>query len=300
METRNLMTFLEVAERGSFTKAAEALAYSQSTVSFQIKQLETELECLLFERINHTITLTDEGRQLLTYAREMARLQQAFWEERGQVDSPRAHLRVGAPDSLCEDMLGTNYMDFHARYPDISLRFMPADTLDMFRMLDQNEADLILTLDRHTYRSDYIIEKEEPIPMCFVTRATSPYAAKGTLTPEELVALPFVLTEGGVGYRRVLEEALAQRSLEIHPKLEIGRTDIIVELLKKGVGVSFLPTFVCERAVRAGELIYLKVPELDLRIWKQLIRHRDKWISHSLSALINYIKENEFGKNRDI
>ena len=51
MQLRNLITFIHVAELGSFTKAAEQLGYSQSTISFQIKQLEEELECLLFERI---------------------------------------------------------------------------------------------------------------------------------------------------------------------------------------------------------------------------------------------------------
>ena len=62
MELRNLNTFIQVAELESFSKAAEKLGYSQSTVSFQIKQLEDELNCLLFERINHTITLTEIGR----------------------------------------------------------------------------------------------------------------------------------------------------------------------------------------------------------------------------------------------
>lgn len=61
MEIRNLISFVHIAEMNSFTKAAEMLGYSQSTISFQIKQLETELGCLLFERINHTITLTDKG-----------------------------------------------------------------------------------------------------------------------------------------------------------------------------------------------------------------------------------------------
>ena len=68
MEIRNLMSFIQVAELNSFTKAADVLGYSQSTVSFQIKQLETELDCLLFERINHTITLTERGKELLSYA----------------------------------------------------------------------------------------------------------------------------------------------------------------------------------------------------------------------------------------
>ena len=61
MEIRNLITFVQVAELNSFTGAAKALDYSQSTVSFQIKQLENELGCLLFERINHTLNLTGKG-----------------------------------------------------------------------------------------------------------------------------------------------------------------------------------------------------------------------------------------------
>lgn len=65
MELRNLITFIHVAELGSFTKAAEQLGYSQPSVSFQIKQLEEELGCLLFERINHTISLTEHGLKLV-------------------------------------------------------------------------------------------------------------------------------------------------------------------------------------------------------------------------------------------
>ena len=71
MELRNLITFTHVAELGSFTKAAEQLGYSQSTISFQIKQLEEELGCLLFERINHTITLTERGHELVSYAHQV-------------------------------------------------------------------------------------------------------------------------------------------------------------------------------------------------------------------------------------
>ena len=62
MDTKNLDTFIQVAELGSFTKAAEKLGCSQSTVSFQIKQLENSLDIRLFERINHTVKITEQGR----------------------------------------------------------------------------------------------------------------------------------------------------------------------------------------------------------------------------------------------
>lgn len=74
MDIKNLNTFVHVAELNSFTKAAEVLGYSQSTISFQIKQLENELNCQLFERIYHTIALTDKGREVLDYAHQMIKL----------------------------------------------------------------------------------------------------------------------------------------------------------------------------------------------------------------------------------
>ena len=76
MDIKNLITFIQVAEKNSFTKAARALGYSQSTVSFQIKQLETELNAQLFERINHTIALTERGRDVLKYAHQISKLTQ--------------------------------------------------------------------------------------------------------------------------------------------------------------------------------------------------------------------------------
>ena len=76
MDVRNLKTFLYVAELSSFTKAAEVLGYSQHTVSFQIRQLEAELDTQLFERINRTVLLTDSGRQVMAYAHQSIRLEQ--------------------------------------------------------------------------------------------------------------------------------------------------------------------------------------------------------------------------------
>ena len=65
MDLKNLTTFIHVAQLGSFTKAGVALGCSQSTISFQIRQLEEELEFPLFERINRTVVLTDKGREVL-------------------------------------------------------------------------------------------------------------------------------------------------------------------------------------------------------------------------------------------
>ena len=294
MELRNLITFTHVAEQGSFTKAAEQLGYSQSTVSFQIKQLEDELDCLLFERINHTITLTDRGRELVSYAHKILALTEEFKEKPEKEKQLSGHIRIVTPDSVCEDMVNRNYIDFHARYPHITIRFTTADTNVMFDMLDRNEADLIITLDRHSYNKDYVIAKEKQLPMHFVTGAGSKFAGVKGLSIRDIAAEPFILTEYGQGYRRVLDRELAKKSIDITPVLEIGRTDMITSVLAQSDMISFLPDFVTKPLVDAGALCYLDVCDIQVEIWKQLIYHKNKWMTKSLKTVIDYIKTNEF------
>lgn len=296
MELRNLITFIHVSELGSFTKAARQLGYSQSTISFQIKQLEDELGCLLFERINHTVTLTERGRELVSYAHQIRAITDEFKENLEEKKRCGGHIHIVTPDSVCEDMIHSNYRDFHSKYPDISIKFTNADTSVMFDMLDHNEADLIITLDAHSYRKDYMIAKEELLSMHFVANSSSEFAGVKNLSIKDIINEPFALTEYGQGYRKVFDKELAKKSLEIIPVLEIGRTDIITSVIAEDNMISYLPDFVTKDMVKQGKLCYLDVCDMNIDIWKQLIYHKNKWMSKALKTFIDYVKENEFTK----
>ena len=296
MEIRNLITFVQVAELNSFTKAAAALDYSQSTVSFQIKQLEKELDCLLFERINHTLMLTERGRELLAYAQKVTRLTEEFRQQLTEEQAVTGHVHIVTPDSVCEAMLLDNYADFSARYPGVTLKFSTADTEDMFRILDRNEADVMLTLDSHVYHRDYVIAKEKRMATHFVVGSRSPLAGCGALQLKDIIHQPFILTEQGMSSRRVLDDALARMGMELRPRLEISRPDLICRLLEAGDSVSFLPDFITARKVEEGTLVRLEVTDVQLDIWQQLIYHRNKWVSRCLKALIDYIASHEFDR----
>ena len=164
----------------------------------------------------------------------------------------------------------------------------------MFDMLDHNEADLIITLDRHSYNKDYVIAKEEQLPVHFVTNSNSKFAGKKGLSIRDIAQEPFILTEYGQGYRRVFDRELAKRSIDITPILEIGRTDMITSLLTKSNMISFLPDFVTKPLVDEGVLCYLDICDMHVEIWKQLIYHKNKWMSKSLKTVIEYIKDLEF------
>ena len=294
MDLKNLVTFIHVAELGSFTKAAEQLGYSQPSISFQIKQLEEEFGCLLFERINHTITLTEKGHELVSCAHQIRALTDGFKESVSENDECSGLIHVVTPDSVCEEMINSHYIDFHNRYPDISIRFTTGDSTVMLDMLDHNEADVIITLDHHLYNKDYIIAKEQQLPMHFVAASNSKFANRKNLSIKDIINEPFILTEHGQGYRRVFDRELAKKSLEITPFLEIGRTDMITSILTQSNMISYLPDFVTKPLINSGELCYLDVTDMNIDIWKQLIYHKNKWMSKSLKAFIEYVKEKEF------
>lgn len=82
--------------------------------------------------------------------------------------------------------------------------------------------------------------------------------------------------------------------MEITPILEIGRTDMITSLIAKDDVYSFLPDFVTKEMVESGELCYLDVCDVNIEIWKQIVYHKNKWISKSLKTLLYYIIEKDF------
>lgn len=294
MDIKNLLTFIHVAELNSFTKAAEKLGYSQSTVSFQIKQLETELNSQLFERINHTIALTEKGREVLKYAHQINKLTKELEENMQEEGIIRGHVRLAMADSLCDSLLSEDFLTFREKYPGITLKLIAAGTEEMFRLLNHNEADAILTLDNHIYNTEYVIVREEKVGVHFVAKADSPLAKIQAISLGELVKMPFVLTEKGMSYRRLIDEKLAEMSLEISPVLEVGSTDIICSLVEQGVGVSCLPDYVTEKKVREGKIVRLNAENFEINVWKQLLYHRDKWVSPQMESVLQYCVDREF------
>ncbi len=294
MDIKNLNTFIHVAELNSFTRAAQQLGYSQSTVSFQIRQLETELDSQLFERINHTVVLTGKGRKVLNYAHQIRKLTQELENSIQDKQEVSGHVRLAMADSLCGSMLGGRFLDFRKRYPGITLKIIAAGTEEMFRLINHNEVDAILTLDNHIYNTEYVIVREEKVGVHFVAAADCPLAEKKHISVYELPAQPFILTEKGMSYRRLMDEKLAGMSLEIQPVLEVGSAEQICNLVKQGVGVSFLPDYVTAGEAAAGRLVYLPVEQFEIEVWKQLLYHRDKWVSPQLESVIQYCVDREF------
>ena len=195
MDLRSLNIFLEAAELGSFTRTGEKLGYSQPTISFQIKLLEKELGVQLFDRIGHTVSLTDAGRNLLPYAQQICHLSEEMLSGGTAQGEPDGILRLGIPDSLCGTLIAAHFRQFSQTYPKISLHLATGDTGQLLDYLDHNEVDMICTIDERVYNTNYVIADEEEIGVHFVASPQNPLAGRGTVSLAELVTQPCLLTD---------------------------------------------------------------------------------------------------------
>lgn len=289
MDLRALQIFIEVAELGSFTRAGARLGYSQPTVSFQIRHLEQELGVPLFDRIGHTVSLTDAGREALDYAQRICNLSREMAGGSVRSRTLSGVIRIGMADSLCHPLIVRQFGRFRQQYPGIDLHIYDAGTGELFRMMDHNEVDLICTMDSRVFDTSYITVQEEAVGTHFVAAASNPLAGRKQTPLNALLKQPFLLTEKGMSYRRLLDEQLAARSLEVRPVLETARADLICELVAQDMGISFLPDYVTEGDVRAGRLVRLEVAEFEVTVWKQLLYRRDKWLSPQMKAMIDHL-----------
>ncbi len=290
MDLRILNTFIQVAEANSFTRAGERLGYAQPTVSFQIKQLEEQLGVRLFDRIGHTVRLTDEGRAALRHAQQICKLC-AEMTNSERLRNVAGTVRVGMADSLCAALVEERFHRFREDYPHIHIVITTAGTNELFRLLDHNEVDVVCTLDNHICDMNYVVADEQKMGAHFVVPAGHALAAADSVCMKDLLKETFLLTEKNMSYRRLLDEWLARESQEIQPVLEIGSARLICELVEKGVGVSFLPDYVTGRAVREGRVVRLTVREFEPDLWKQLLYHREKWVSEQMQAVITHLSE---------
>lgn len=289
MDIKNLNTFIHVAELGSFSRAGELLGYSQPTVSMQIRQLEQELGAKLFDRVGHVVRLTQKGRDTLHYAQEILRLSQQLSQDVTEASEKTTVIRLATADSLCAPLLTREFSSLRQQYPSICLKLTTAGTGELFRLLDHNEVDLVCTLDNHIYNNNYVIAAEERVGVHFVVSARHPLAKAKLLTKEDLLCQDFLLTERGMSYRRLLDDWMARDSLQIQPVLEAGSADLILHLVEQGAGMSFLPDYVTAAAAARGTVVRLDAEDFRPELWKQLLYHRNKWLSRPMQAVITHL-----------
>ena len=293
MELRNLITFLKIVETGSFSKAAEQLRYSQSTVTVQIQQLEEDLKVQLFDRIGKKIYVTEKGRELETYAQKMIDLSQKITSIGGEELELQGTLRIAALDSLITASLPSILREFHTRYPKVDLIVKTADNVfDAERQLSQNEVDLaIVTHDKRSSKH-FVKTILKETRFVFAAAPTRPLAQKQTVTLAEIAENDVIITNQQFYFSDMSNED-TKETLEyiIKPRFDIWNPIAAMELAKLDCGIAFLPYYLIQDAVKNGELCVLNVPELNFAVWLQMLHHEQKAITPQMTAFCKLMKE---------
>ena len=148
LDVRRMRVLREVARRGSFSAAAESLAYTQSAVSQQIAALEREAGTRLVERNARGVRLTDAGRALVDHADAiLARLADAEEELQAIAGVRSGRLRLAAFPSACATLMPLAVARYRERHPGVELSLMPADPDDALRLLRAGDCDVALNIE---------------------------------------------------------------------------------------------------------------------------------------------------------
>lgn len=293
MELRELKTFIEVANLKSFCKAAGKLGYSQAAVTIQIKHLENELNVHLFDRIGKQTTLTHEGEIFYEYASDVIGDLTHVKNILSESSELTGRLVIGTIESICASLLPPLIQEFHRRYPGVNVSIVIDSPSTLLTMMNNNTIDIVYFLDKRMYDAKWVKVMEKPESIIFAASKEHPYAKETGLKIDQVISQSMLLTEKDASYRLILEQYLAVDGKKVYPYLEIGNTEFIIKLLRDNAGISFLPEFTIHRDIEEGTLTALKMKDFHLQTWRQIVYHKDKWISREMKAFIELVQKME-------
>lgn len=290
MTLTQLSTFIAIVENGSFTAAANQLGYAQSTITTQIKQLEDELNCLLFERLGKSLVLTREGRHLIEYARKMLQLEREIRLEISSSQEPSGILKVGVSESLCYQELPKMLASFKKKYPkvEIQLRFI---THDIFPSLLKNgELDLVYTLNPPIDAPELTLLYKKEETLGFYVCPNHPLANKKQVNEKDLDHMPLLLTGHNCNFRKMLLDALYEK--QIVPRIALGTNhkEILKQFAIDNFGIAFIPDITAEKELADGSLRKLDWHGKAFPVYSQVFIHKDKTQNITINEFIKMMK----------
>lgn len=291
MDIRNVKTFVRVAELKSFTKAAEKLNYVQSTVTAQIKQLEKELGYSLFDRIGKRISLTIMGERFLKIAYELLLVSEKAENLNVNSNEIKGVLRVGVSESLLISVFKDLIPEFKAKFKNIDLRIRSGHTVDLLEQLRQNNLDLL-------YVSK--IKNTDPDLKCHYARKENSVFVSGTdyektngkgISIDNIFKHKFIITEREGMYYSFLSKLAAEQNASVKDWIEVDNVLVIIDLIKKGMGIAFLPEYLISNEIKNGSLKKLDVNISSEPYYSQILCHKDRWVTPFMLELINMLKK---------
>jgi DNA-binding transcriptional LysR family regulator len=266
MDLRQLRTLTEVADRGSFSAAAEALRISQPAVSQQIRALERDAGGRLLDRRGRSVELTERGRLVVRHARRMLALSEEFQRdleaEGGELAGP---LVVGSSTGLGEHVLPLLLGGFRAEHPAVTVSLRIEATSTVIDRVLRRELELGVVGAVRPHRA-LVYEPFLRDRVILAVPGGHRFAGR-TVELAEVVREPLIVMQAGAGVRTVIDEELRRagvRPRDLNVAMEMGLQESAKAAVEAGYGVSFLSELAVERELRLGTLATADVAGLEV------------------------------------
>lgn len=254
--------FYFVAKTLSFSEASKELFISQSAVSQSIKVLEKRLNQTLFLRSTKKVQLTKEGDLLFKHIEPAINL-----INRGETQLLETHslnggqLRIGASDTICRYFLVPFLKTFHQTYPGVHIKVTNGTSGACVDLLEANLVDIIVTNHPNKKLSSIrnVCDIKEFNDVFLASREAFPELENKSIALEELQSLPLLMLESHSTTSEFLHQLFLKNQLELAPSVELSSNDLLIDLAKIGLGITFVPDFCINE--KNDDLMILNIKE---------------------------------------
>lgn len=290
MTLDQLRIYVEVAERGHVTRAAEALGMSQSAVSSAIATLEFANQVKLFDRVGRGIQLTEIGRTFLREARavlDRASMARAVLHDyAGGAAEPVA---IAASLTIATYWLPRRLAAFQAANPHVRLDVVIRNTQDVETAVIEGKTSVGL-VEGPTQHPALIRQQIDHDQMVLVVAAGQPPLPVDASGKLDLRAVTWVIREAGSGTRRALEDLARREGMsldELRIALILPSNEAVREAIEAGAGATIVSRHVVASAISSGTLKAIPV-DLPPREYA-LVRHRDRHQTLAQQSLVAHL-----------
>ena len=294
MNLKQLEAFVQVSESGSFSKAAKELFLTQPTISAHISSLEKELNVRLFIRNTKEVSLSDDGKDLYRYAKQITDLEKAI-EERFYMDSDdgKHFITIAASTIPAQYLLPKVLMCYRERYPKEQIKIMETDSSEVVtqvvdHMVDVGFTGTVLEKKHCKYIPFY---KDE---LAVITPDTPEYRILKEQNRDDIDWIrrkPLILREEGSGTRKEAEKQLKNAGISMETLdivASIANQETIKKSVKQGMGITVLSRLAAED--EDGLLIF-PIPGVDEGRDINLVYNKNYQMTRSADRFIRIVKE---------
>lgn len=280
---RQLQIFEFVAKHLSYTRAAEVLHLSQPAISMQIKQLESEFDMPLFERMGKTLYLTDAGRELLNYARSISQqlieLDDVMREMRG---SQRGRLSIAVASTanyFALKLLG----EFYRRFSGTTISLDVTNRARLLTHLNDNTVDMVI-MGRPPEGMDVDATPFLDNPLVVIAPKEHALAGQKLIPLSVLQQETFIMREHGSGTRIAMERFFEENGYSISSVMEMNSNEAINQAVEAGLGLGIVSRHSLEQGLALERLVILEVESFPIeRHWYLVHRHGKRFTALSLA-----------------